>query len=225
MSDLNRTQTFADGDLVTALKLNNLVDQTTINPTFVSGKDELTATGLDKETDTVLLHDFSTSTLKKVKIQELLVVPVTLPALTATVGNVTTLTTSIIDGQANKGMLLTPKDGATISGVNWVSANGLTVTVTSTAHGLTTGAVLIITASNTAYSADTAVTVTTVDQFTYTLAATDPDRVASAGTLSYYQKAYVVINGRLGVVGKTALQELSVTGNLTSTGTYVNTLR
>jgi hypothetical protein len=219
MSDLNRTQTFEDGDLVTASKLKNLIDQTTINPTFISGKDELVASGLDKATDTVLIHDFSTGSLKKVKIEELLVVPVSLPVLDATDGNIETLTTSVIDGQANKGLLITPNDGQTVSGVTWVSSDGLTVTVTSTAHGLTTGAVLIITASNTAYSADTAITVTSVDQFTYTLAATNPARVASAGTISYYQKAYVVINGRLVVAGKAVLPELKVTGNLESTGT------
>lgn len=219
MSDLNRTQTFADGDLVTALKLNNLVDQTTINPTFVSSKGELEATGLDKETDTVLLHDFSTSTLKKVKIKELLVVPVTLPALTATVGNVTTLTTSIIDAQDNKGMLLTPKDGVSVSGVNWVSANGLTVTVTSIAHGLVSGSVLIITASNTAYSADIAITVTTVDQFTYTLLATNPARVASAGTLSYVLKGYIVVDGRFKSTGNTDVGgNLNVSGNINLSG-------
>ena len=219
MSDLNRTQTFEDGDLVTASKLKNLIDQTTINPTFVSGKDELVASGLDKATDTVLIHDFSTGSLKKVKIEELLVVPISLPVLDATDGNIETLTTSVIDGQANKGLLITPNDGQTVSGVTWVSSDGLTVTVTSTAHGLNTGAVLIITANNTAYSADTAITVISVDQFTYTLAATDPARVASAGTLSYYQKAYVVIAGRLFVTGKTVLPELKVTGSLEATGT------
>ena len=169
MPDLNRTQNFTDGDLVTALKLKNLIDQTSVDPTFLSSKVELLASGLDKAADTVLLHDFSTSLLKKVKVEELLIVPVTLPVLTATVGSVGTLTTSIIDCQANKGMLVTANDGVTATSKTWVSANGTLVTVTSTAHGLNTGAVLDITASNAAYSADTAITVTSVDAFTYTL--------------------------------------------------------
>lgn len=219
MSDLIRTQTFEDGDLVTAKKLKDLIDLTSINPTFVSSKDEILASAIDQDTDFILLHDFSTGTFKKVKVKELHLVPVDLATLKSTVANIETLTTSVIDGQPNKGLLITPNDGVTVSGVNWVSSDGLTVTVTSTAHGLATGAVLIITASNTAYSADIAITVTTANQFTYTLPATDPARTASAGTLSYYQKAYAVIAGRLSVTGKTVLPELKVTGNLESTGT------
>ena len=218
MSDLNRTQSFADGDLVTALKLKNLIDLTTINATFVSSKDEIIASSIDKDTDTVLLHDYSTSTLKKIKISELLNVPLLLTSLTADAGNIVSLTTSGITAQANSNIKLLPLDGVSVSGKNWVSSDGLTVTVTSTAHGLVTGDVLIITASNTAYSADVAITVTTADQFTYTLPATDPARVASAGTLSYYRKAYVNIAGRLSVSGKTSVQDLTVSGSLSATG-------
>jgi hypothetical protein len=124
---------------------------------------------VDVNNDTVLLHDLSASLLRKVKVRELLRVATTLPTLTATLGTIETLKTSVIDGQVNKGLLITANDGVTATGKNWVSSNGTLVTVTATAHGLTTGAVLAITASNASYSADTSITVTSVDAFTYTL--------------------------------------------------------
>jgi hypothetical protein len=169
MPDLNRSQNFVDGDLVTALKLKNLIDLTTIDPTFVSSKVDYVYTAVDGANDTVLLHDLSSSLLRKVKVRELLKVPTTIPVLDATLGTIATLKTSVIDGQTNKGMLLTPFDGVTATNKSWVSSNGNLVTVTATAHGLTTGAVLAITASNASYSADTPITVTSVDAFTYTL--------------------------------------------------------
>ena len=169
MPDLNRTQNFVDGDLVTALKLKNLVDTSTIDPTFLSTKTELLTAGVDVNNDTVLVHDLSASLLRKVKVRELLRVATTLPTVTATLATIDTLKTSVIDGKPNQGMLLTTFDGVTATNKSWVSSNGNLVTVTATAHGLTTGAVLAITASNTAYSADTPITVTSVDAFTYTL--------------------------------------------------------
>lgn len=219
MSDLNRIQNFEDGDLVTADKLRKLVDQTTINPTFVSSKEQILTAGVDKALDTILIYDNSGTVLKQIKVEELLKVAVLLPTLSATDGTIESLTTSIIDGQPNKGLLVTANDGVNVTGKSWVSSDGLLVTVTSTAHGLATGAVLVIVASNAAYSADTAITVTNADTFTYTLTQTDPVRAASAGTLSYTQKGYLVVDGRLAVTGKTDVADLKVTGSLTSSGT------
>jgi hypothetical protein len=169
MPDLNRTQNFVDGDLVTALKLKNLVDTTTIDPTFLSTKTELLTASVDVNNDTVLLHDLSASLLRKVRVRELLRVATTLPTVTATLATIDTLKTSVINGKPNQGMLLTAFDGVTATNKSWVSSNGNLVTVTATAHGLNTGAVLAVTASNTAYSADIPITVTSVDAFTYTL--------------------------------------------------------
>lgn len=164
MPDLNRTQNFVDGDLVTALKLKNLIDTSTIDPTFLSTKTELLTAGVDVNNDTVLVHDLSASLLRKVKVRELLRVPLSQTTVTAT-----TVVTSVINGEANKGVAVTANNGVAVTGKNWVSSNGTLVTVTATAHGLTSGAVLAIAASNTAYSADTPITVTSVDAFTYTL--------------------------------------------------------
>lgn len=164
MPDINRTQNFVDGDLVTALKLKNLIDLATIDHTFVSGKPELALASIDANNDTVLLHDVSASALRKVRVRSILQSPVLIPSLTAT-----NVVTSTINGEANKGVAVTANNGVAVTGRNWVSSNGTLVTVTATAHGLTTGNVLSITASNPQYSADTAITVTSVDAFTYTL--------------------------------------------------------
>jgi hypothetical protein len=219
MTDLNRIQTFEDGDLVTADKLKKLVDLTSINPSFVSDKEQLLTAGVDKDLDTILIYDNSGTVLKQIKVNELLKVAVLLPTLSATNGTIESLVTSVIDGQPNKGLLVTANDGVQVTGKSWVSSDGLLVTVTSTAHGLSSGAVLTIVASNTAYNADTAITVTNDDTFTYTLTQTDPVRTASAGTLSYTQNGYLVVDGRLAVTGKTDVADLKVTGSLTSSGT------
>ena len=164
MPDINRTQNFVDGDLVTALKLKNLIDLSTIDHTFVSSKSELLSASIDTNNDTVLLHDVSASLLRKIRVRELLRVPLLIPTVSAT-----TLVTSVLNGETNKGVAVTANNGVAVTGKNWVSSNGTLVTVTATAHGLTTGNVLAITASNPQYSADTAITVTSVDAFTYTL--------------------------------------------------------
>jgi hypothetical protein len=185
MPDLIRTQNFVDGDLVTALKLKNLIDQTNIDPSFVSRQNELQSTTVDVNNDTVLVHDASAILLKKVRVRELLRVPITLTTLSAT-----TVKSSIFDAEANKGMLLTANNGVSVTGRNWVSSNGTLVTVTSTAHGLTTGAVLSITANNAAYSADTAITVTSADSFTYTLPASVSNVAWTSSVITATPPAY-----------------------------------
>jgi hypothetical protein len=292
MSDLNRIQNFQDGDLVTAKKLTDLIDTASINPSFVSDKAQINASGVDKALDTTIIYDASVSGLKQIKVEELLKVPVTLESVTATNGNITTLTTSEIDGQPNNGITITANDSAQVTGKTWVSSNGNLVTVTSTEHGLASGDVLVITASNSSYNADTAITVTSVDAFTYTLPSSvtnvswvsangllvtvtspshgltngtgitvtssnadynatntaitvvsssqftytlssvtparvassgtlsyTPARIASAGTLSYTRKGYVSLSGRIRASGESTVSgNLSVVGNHSVTG-------
>lgn len=210
MPDLIRTQNFVDGDLVTALKLKNLIDLTTIDPSFVSTKTELVQGSIDTNNDTVLLHDASAVLLRKVRVRELLAVPATIPNLTATNGTITTLVTSTLNGQTNKGVAITANDGVAVTGKNWVSSNGTLVSVSSTAHGLSTGDVLSITASNASYSADTAITVTSVDAFTYTLPASVQNVVWTSSVITstppaYDQALVTVTSPAHGLVSGTAI--------------------
>lgn len=221
MSDLTRSQNFEDGDLVTALKLKNLIDLSTINPTFVTTKSELQSGSIDATTDLVLGYDFSTNTLVKIKVEELLKAPSLIPNLTATNGNIVTFTSSIINGQTNKGIVVTANDAVAVTGCNWVSSDGLTVTVTSNAHGLTSGTVVVTTNSVSSYSGDAIITVTSANQFTYTLPAVTPVRSPSAGTLDYIVKGYLAVVGRFKTSGKASIgSDLTVGGNLDVAGTF-----
>lgn len=65
MPDLNRTQNFADGDLVTAQKLKDLIDLTTIQPYFLTSKTALSQGQLSAD-DQLLVYDVSDLVFKKV---------------------------------------------------------------------------------------------------------------------------------------------------------------
>jgi Chaperone of endosialidase len=63
MADISTTQTFLDGDQVTAAKMNNIVGNSSLLPTSISGKSAKTVA--DGTNDYVLMYDSTTSTLVK----------------------------------------------------------------------------------------------------------------------------------------------------------------
>lgn len=63
MADLSTTQTFLDGDQVTAAKMNNIVGNASLLPTSISGKSAKNVA--DGTNDYVLMYDNTTSTLVK----------------------------------------------------------------------------------------------------------------------------------------------------------------
>jgi len=72
MPDLNRTQNFADGDLVTAQKLKDLIDLTTIQPYFLTSKSYLFQDTLNASTDRLLAYKASTNSFMQITMKDLI---------------------------------------------------------------------------------------------------------------------------------------------------------
>ena len=207
MPQLNKGDTFADGQQVTGVRLNNLVDGATILPGIITDQTNITANTIASG-DSILLYDLSATALREANVSDVL-------------GSNLPITTSAVTAGANNDILITPNDGVIVTGQTYTSANGLTVTVTSTAHLLTVGQVILVTAAGTGYNGTFRVATVLTNSFTYvmTTAAT-----AGSGTLSYTKKAMVnnpaneSIAGTLYVDGTLAVAGTSTfTGNATFT--------
>lgn len=65
MAEITTTQSFADGDTVTAAKLNNIIANASIGPEIITNRSELTI--VDGSNDFVLGYDASATGLRKIK--------------------------------------------------------------------------------------------------------------------------------------------------------------
>jgi hypothetical protein len=69
MPDITRLQNFNDGDLVTAEKLKNLIDNSSISPSFVYGKSILFADTISLN-DALLIYDSSINSYMKTSVED-----------------------------------------------------------------------------------------------------------------------------------------------------------
>lgn len=213
MAQIQSPETYVDGQQVTADRLNNQTNGAILLPGAVTDQASITANTVASD-DSVLLHDTSTSGLKKATVGDLLG-----SGLNATLGTSTveTTTTSVVNGKANKDVNITPNDGTIVTGKSFSSIDGITAVVSSTAHGLENNMLIDATASDSAYTGQHVITVINVDLFSFVISQTTP--VAASGTLSYTKKGSVKIAGseyvsnQLSVGGK-----LQVAGNSTFSG-------
>ena len=213
MAQISKGDTFTNGEQVTGARLNQLVDSSTLLTGAITEQGALTAATVASD-DLVLISDTSASALRKATVNDILgsSLPVTASTLTAT-----SVVTSVVNAVANSDILITPNDGTNVTSKTFSSGDGITATVTSTAHGLVTGQNVTITASNSAYSGTYKITVTTVDAFTYVLF---PVSTAASGTCSYIREGSVRINGELNVsAGLNVAGATALAGALTSSGT------
>lgn len=225
MAQIQSPETYADGQQVTASRLNNQTNGATLLPGAITDQTPLAALTVDSG-DGILLHDASTSALRKTTVNDLLNsgLPVTAPTAT-----IDTLTVDQVNGKTNKDIDLNPNNGVAVTGKAFNSTDGITASVTSVAHGLKTGMHLNVTASDPAYTGKQVITVTGPDGFTFTIKQTTP--VAASGTLSYTadatSKAYgnlfvseqATVGTDLRVIGDSAVQGNSrIDGTLNVTG-------
>ena len=70
MAEITTTQSFADGDTVTAAKLNNITANASVGPDIITNRSELTT--IDGAADFVLGYDTSANDLRKIKPNNLL---------------------------------------------------------------------------------------------------------------------------------------------------------
>jgi len=213
MTQISKGDTFADGQQVTGARLNQLVDSSTLLAGAITDQTALTAATVAVD-DGVLLSDTSASALRKATVGDLLG-----SSLPVVASSVTTplLVCSVTNAGANSDILVTPYDGVAVTGKAFSSSDGITATVTSTAHGLVAGMIVNITATVSAYSGQYQILVPTVDTFTYSVL---PTTTASSGTCSYTRKASKRIAGNIVVSGESDIGgNETIGGNLRVVGT------
>jgi len=209
MAQIQSPETYVDGQQVTATRLNNQTNGATLLPGAITDQTNITANTVASG-DSLLLYDLSATALREANVSDVL-------------GSNLPVTTSAVTAGANSDIVVTPNDGTIVTGQAYTSADGLTVTVTSTAHTLTVGQVILVTAAATGYNGTFRVATVATNSFTYvmTTAAT-----AGSGTLSYTKKGLVKnpanesVAGNLYVDGSTAVAgAMAVAGATTLAGT------
>jgi hypothetical protein len=207
MAQIQSPETYVDGQQVTATRLNNQTNGATLIPGAITDQTALAA-GTVATGDQVLLHDASASALRRATAGDLL-------------GSNVPVTTSAVTAGANNDIVITPNNGTIVTGQAYTSANGLTVTVTSTAHILVVGQVILVSAAATGYNGTFRVATVATNSFTYvmTTAATP-----GSSTLSYTKLGSIrnagseSITGSLFVTGSASAATSAVSGNSTVGG-------
>jgi hypothetical protein len=171
MPQINKGDTFANGEQVTGTRLNQLVDSATILPAIITDQTNLTANTV-ATVDSVLLYDLSATALREATASDLL-------------NSNLAVTTSSITGGAGVNLVITPASTYKVDVAGAFEADSSTIVGAATIGG-TLGVTGAVTASSTlgvtgalTASSTLAVTGTT----TLTGAATASD-VTASGTVN-----------------------------------------
>lgn len=202
MAQFSKGDTFVDGQQVTGARLNQLVDAAQALVGLIADQPSVTA-GTLETTDSILINDGGV--LKKATVSDIL-------------NSGLAVTTPSITSSANNDVTLTPNDGISVVGSNYVSADGLTVTVTTlSAHGLAVNNVVEISGAGSGYNGTHRITYVTSLTFQYVMyVAATPTGSPTACT--YVRKANALVNGNevvsqnLFVANKTNTQNIDVSG-------------
>ena len=176
---------------VTAANLNAHVNSATIVPGIITDQTNLAANTVASG-DSVLLYDLSATALREATAGDLL-------------GSNLPVTTSTITAGANSDVVITPYDGVVVTGSTYVSADAITVTVTTAvAHGLSVNQVVQIYGAGTGYNGVFKITAVTSLTFTYVISSlySSSASITITPTLcSYYTKGTNRISGHSTVSG------------------------
>ena len=209
MPQIQKGETFADGQQVTGARLNQLIDSATILPNIITDQTNIATNGVASN-DTTLIYDTSATALREANVSDILN------------SNLPVTTSSITAGNGSD-VVISPQDGTIVTGCSFTSANGLTVVVTSNAHGLVAGQVITTTASTIAgYNGTHKITAVTTNTFTYVMTVAG---TIGSGTISYTKQGAIrntehsVVSGNIYVDGNESITGNSiVTGNSTISG-------
>jgi hypothetical protein len=140
MADLSTTQTFLDGDQVTAAKMNNIVGNASLLPTSISGKSAKNVA--DGTNDYVLMYDNTTSTLVKANPNSVrnATGAVSLPSTLAVAGNTTLSGTLGVTENAVVGGTLSVTGTTTATG-RIIAYGGVTGNLAGSSAGAHNGSV------------------------------------------------------------------------------------
>lgn len=203
MPQISKGDTFANSQQLTATRLNQLVDAAQLLVGAISEQPSITANTLEA-TDTTLVNDGGV--LKKATVGDILNsgLPVTTPTVISS---------------ANNDITITPYDGVSVLGSNYVSSDGLTVTVTTiAAHGLAVNNVVLISSAGAGYNGKFKITAVTTTTFTYVMV-TAATPTASPTACTYVRKATEILNGNFVATGNSFVAGDTVaSGNLTVKG-------
>ena len=170
MAQIQKGDTFVDGQQVTGARLNQLIDSATVLPNIITDQTNLTANTVASG-DSVLLYDLSATALREATASDLL-------------NSGLAVTTSSITGVANSDIVITPNDGALVTGATYTSTDGLTVRVTLNSHGLVVNQVVTISSAGTGYNGTFKITAVAANTFDYVMptAATPATNVSCSYT-------------------------------------------
>lgn len=199
MAQINKGDTFVDGQSVTGSRLNALVDSATLAVGAITDQTNVTAGSLVSADSTIVAVS---GVLKEATMGDI------------NGSNIPVVTSSVTAGTSSD-IVITPNDSTVVSGIPYVSADGLTVVATTpTAHGLTVGQVLLISAAGTGYNGTFRITaVQTFSPYTFTYVMTTA-ATAGSGSFSYTKKGTIKNTGNKVISGN-----LYVDGNAVITGT------
>lgn len=215
MAQIQKGETFTNGQQVDATRLNQLVDSSVLLVGSISEQTSI-ATNTLEATDSTIVND--AGVLKKATIGDILNSGLD---TTFDVCINETTQTSVLSGKTNKDINVTPNDGVAVTGKSFTSVDGITAVVTSIAHGLESNMLINATASNAVYTGQHIITVISVDSFSFVISQTTP--VGASGTLDYTTKGSVKTTGsqyvsnQLTVGGLSKLNNVTA-GSLTSSG-------
>lgn len=225
MAQFSKGDTFTNGEQVTGARLNQLVDSATLLAGAITDQSSITANTVATG-DSILLYDLSATALREANVSDLL-------------GSNLPVTTSAITAGANSDVVITPYDGVVVTGSTYVSADAITVTVTTAvAHGLSVNQVVQIYGAGTGYNGVFKITAVTSLTFTYVISSlyssgasitTTPtscnyytkgtNRIVGHSTVSGNQYASNVVTSYLEVNTQALFNTATFTGASTFTGT------
>lgn len=174
MAQIQKGDTFNNGEQLTALRLNQLIDQAIVLPNIITDQLNLDTGTLAAE-DAILIVDASEtgSNLREAKALDFTSsnLPVVTSSITgqATQVSVTSGTNPTVYYNTSD-ITITPNNSALVTGKAYNSADSSTVVVTSTGHGLQTGQLVQTSSASTlTFNGTFRVIAANADTFTYTI--------------------------------------------------------
>lgn len=185
MAQIQSPETYADGQQVTAARLNNQTNGAILLPGAVTDQTAL-ASNTVAPGDQFILHDASASALKKATAGDVL-------------GSGLPVTTNSITATSQQNIQVVTNDNLVVVGSSYTSADGQLVTVTTpSAHGLNSGDIVEITLAGSGYNGTFALASASGSTFTYNLIVS---ATAGSGFLSYQKRGTLQVTGNTSATG------------------------